>query len=121
MLQFATTTTLYQKVQSRANTWVTCYTPKLERFAERFTENPAAALEWSNEVFVAAAYTTVAKFMLYGLTEANVAARLNALMRDILNNARNPSRSTSTPSNEMALNLNAARAQFIDGLLEETA
>lgn len=109
---------MLQEFESTTRAWLRFYQPKLDKFAERFKENPTAALEWSAEVFEAAARVEVATYVSTKLMNAkdpeDAAKRIvAALHNDVLTATRWPSRSTSVPSNEMALCLAAAKADFI--------
>lgn len=114
---------LQQKMIGRANMWLDFCRPKLNRFADSFVKDPANALEWSSDIFAAAGKLQVAVYVLEVLTMeraepvTDLAEKLvKSLKEEALRKARWPERSTSIPSNEMSLSLNAARAEFITDL-----
>ena len=89
---------------------------ELERFTMRFADNPAYALEWAAPVFPAAARKELGEFLKADLErEGSDAMQIFvALKRELVSKARFPERSTSVPSNEIALYRAAALAEAIE-------
>ena len=94
----------------------------LTKFSVRFATDPAYALSWSADVFVAAARMKITReieaWMQPGESDASFSDRLaivaDELRREVLRRAKHPEHSTSMPSNEMALAENAARAEWLE-------
>lgn len=110
--------TLSDTLKNKAQGWLTHYKPKLTKFAQDFATDPTHTLEWSASTFDAAAKVSVAEWVLEvldGQTHQEQKAKeiVAYLAKEVVQKARWPDKSTSVPSNEMSLCLNAARADLI--------
>ncbi len=119
---------ILERIVENAKMIVRVTVPDLDKWAKRFSEDPADALSWSQNVFKQAADLSVAKLVLAivdhcvadadeiygGHSNLFVAQSVYRRLRDeVMRNARWPSHSTSAPSNEIDLCLMAARAETV--------
>jgi hypothetical protein len=100
----------------------------LAEFTAKFAKDPAYALSWSDGTFSAAARHSVSKLVLEYLsrlaepqdeyTTRSDEEVLKVMQREfsleVLRNAKWPERSTSPASNEMALRMMSARAEWLE-------
>jgi len=112
-----------------ANSEVRHLTATLAKWQEEFAKDPAHALEWSSNTFRDAARIKMAKEVItflgflragdeYSQRTEETAIRIvhTEMIKEALRKARYPEHSTSVPSNEMALAVNAARCEWLEHL-----
>lgn len=99
----------------------------LTKWGARFANNSADAFSWSSNIFDSAARKDVATYIKLFIEHLSkpedeysektdlqkLQAIRNELYRDVLHKARYPERSTSSQSNEMALAINAQKAEWL--------
>lgn len=97
---------------------------RLQEWATKFEKNPAYALEWSFATFDNAAEFEVTTMVINYITERPidftfekvVEEIVKALRREVLQKARSPDHSTSTPSNLMSLSINSQKVKMLERL-----
>ncbi len=107
------------KIAERFQTRVNDAREMIADFAQKVLDTPAYALEWSNSAFTAAAQREVFGQVLAGLENEMPVEELRGIaQREINRRARNPSHSTSQPSNLLDEQRLQAWAEALE-LLEE--
>ncbi len=92
------------------------YEKETKKFAERLLENPAYAMEWSQDMFQTAGRLHVARTVLVWIAKGNVNLR-DQVTRLVVDGARFPASSSSPPSNLMHLQVVAAYGRFLSEFL----
>ena len=89
-------------------------TRRIFRFSAELSENPARALEWSADVFTAAASIRISNRLLREIeSNPSIADLRSMLTYEVINSASSPRFSSNTTANLMSIHETAALADYL--------